>query len=189
MGSFVSGNKKAFSSFLRSRHRTLADLDWSYEDCGESIRADLSQLSQVAVTLEVPLSYLLRQFGADHIDLVDKVKICRRAGQFERLKMVGAQPAYIYRHVMKTTADQHLMVLRTSPMYGASDLATLNSGHRVKEIVYILSGCVGVRWSSKGVQRQDVLNEGDSIYIDSWVPHSFYSLTPDSQILAIDYSS
>ncbi|MBF7142532.1 MULTISPECIES: hypothetical protein [Pseudomonas] len=71
---------------------------------------------------------------------------------------------------------------------GVAGYEALMSGLFVRHL-FDAALSVSVRWSSKGAQRQDVLNEGDSIYIDSWVPHSFYSLTPDSQILAIDYSS
>lgn len=121
-------------------------------------------------------------------DLKDKVKICRVGTQFERVKFLDSEPSYHYRHVMKTTADKNLMVLRTSPMFTSPEQATLNGGHLVKEIVYVLNGVIGVLWSNKqGDWRNDVLSVGDSIYIDSWVPHSFYSLEVGSQILAIDY--
>lgn len=189
MRSFLSGKKNSLVNLLQSRKMKLEQLQGLYEDHGDYVRADLLQLSEAASILDVSLAHVLKHFGTDTVDLKDKVKICRKTDQFERLKMVDSQPAYLYRHVMKTTADKHLMVLRTSPMFSSAEHANLNSGHLVRELVYVLSGTVGVLWKSKtGIQRQNVLREGDSIYIDSWVPHSFYSLAPDSQILAVDYA-
>lgn len=183
------GKKSALVNLVQSRRMTLEQLHGLYSDRGDYVYADFFQLEKTASILAVSLSHVLREFGADIADLQDKVKVCRNADQFERLKMIGCQAAYHYRHVMKTTADKNLMVLRTSPMFDSVNQGQLNSGHSAKELVYVLSDTVGVRWKSEaGVQRQNILSAGDSIYVDSWVPHSFYSLAPDSQILAIDYA-
>ena len=189
MSSLFSVEKKAMVNLLQSRNMTLENIEGLYEKDGEFICTNLLQLSEIASALNVSLAHVLKNLEKIPEDISDKVKICRRGSQFERLKLIDSEPAYIYRHVMKTSADQHLMVLRTSPMFSSPDKSRLNNGHFVKELVYVLSGAVGVLWKSKtGFQRQDVLTAGDSIYIDSWVPHSFYSLEADSQILAVDYA-
>ncbi|MCO7516003.1 cupin domain-containing protein [Pseudomonas guariconensis] len=117
------------------------------------------------------------------------MKICSGQIRFDRLKRVEGEPAYFYRHVMKTSADKNLMVLRTSPLFTSPDKAPVNKGHQAKEFVYVLSGAVGVLWCNKvGERREDVLAVGDSIFIDAWVPHAFYALESGSQILAVDYT-
>jgi len=188
MLSFLYIKKKLMGALLDSRKMNFNEIEGLYVDEGDFIRSNLLQLSQAATLLDVSLGYIIKQIGDYPSDIKDRVKICRAGTQFERLKVVNSEPTYLYRHVMKTSADKNLMVLRTSPMFTSSEQATLNEGHLVKEIVYILSGVVGVLWrNGTGERRNEILSAGDSIYIDSWVSHSFYSLEADSQILAVDY--
>ncbi len=68
--------------------------------------------------------------------------------------------------------------------------ALLNSHKKsLDDISFLnLKGEVGVLWlSEQRERRRDSLKQGDSIYIDSWVPHAFYSIVKDSHIFAIDY--
>ena len=191
MHDVMTVSRQALVRLLQSRKMTQDSAQGLYCVAGDSVLMDLAQLAQLAARLDVSLAHVIDCLDEGGADLQRKVKICRKHGQFERLRVVGAQrqPAYLYRHVMKTSADKHLMVLRTSPLYTCADDAVLNGGHRVRELVYVLSGRVGVHWSNKmGERRTDVLTMGDSIFIDSWVPHSFYSLEADSQILAVDYA-
>jgi hypothetical protein len=179
------------AGLLHSRKMTLEDAAGLYDAAGDCIRMDLAQLEQLAIKLNVALAHVVQCLDPRGCGLADRVSICRKGGQFERLRVVGPQrrPAYLYRHVLKTGADRHLMVLRTSPLFSCAEEAELNGGHRVRELVYVLSGLVGVNWAGRsGQRRTDVLATGDSIFIDSWVPHSFYALEIDSQILAIDYA-
>lgn len=190
MQAILTVSRQALALLLQSRKMTLENAQEFYHDAGGTVRIGLEQLTRLAKMLDVPLAHAVHELDGEGDDLRDKVKICRRKAQFERLRLVGVQgqPAYLYRHVMKTMADKHLMVLRTSPLFTRVDDASLNGGHRVKEFVYVLSGVVGVLWSSReGHRRSDVLSIGDSIFIDSWVPHSFYAVQADSQILAVDY--
>lgn len=122
-------------------------------------------------------------------DLSHNVKIERRLGQYERTKYDSEGNAiYTYRHVLKTFADTGLMVLRTSPLYTGSK-PILNSGHKAKEIVYVLEGSVIFFWENKyGEVKQASLFPGDSVYISPMVPHGFATqIGYDSQILAVDF--
>nr|AFM38994.1 non-heme Fe-binding protein [Pseudomonas syringae] len=184
-------SRQALTRLLQSRKMALENIRGLYQEVGDAIHLDLGQLTGLAARLDFPLAYVIDCFDDAGSDLRHRVKICRKQGQFERLRVVGShkQPAYLYRHVMKTTADKHLMVLRTSPLFTRAEDAPLNGGHQVREIVYVLSGRVGVNWAGKsGKRRSEVLAAGDSIFIESWVPHSFHALEADAQILAVDYA-
>ncbi|MCH5048974.1 hypothetical protein I1A36_01030, partial [Pectobacterium aquaticum] len=89
--------------------------------------------------------------------------------------------------VLKTCIDPDLLVLRTTPL-STRENVVVNSGHLVREIVYVLNGKVGFIWKNlQGNIRVQEMNEGDSVYIQSFVPHAFYSITPGSEVLAVDY--
>lgn len=118
----------------------------------------------------------------------EAVSISRKGGGFERQKIVDGEITYHYRHALKTHLDPGLLVLRTTPHFRNAESCTLNGGHKAKEFVYVLLGSVGMVWATPlGVIRIKELNFGDSVYIDSWVPHAFYSIEDESEIVAIDY--
>ncbi len=115
------------------------------------------------------------------------VTITRKDSLYSRIKGDSFRGGYHYRHVLTTPLDPNLLVLRTIPL-STQHQAQPNAGHQVKEVVYVLSGKVGIMWqNSAGNRRYSDLESGDSVYIDSWVPHAFYAIEPESQILAVDY--
>lgn len=190
MSYMIALDRGALTSLLSTRKIPISSLEWlpQYKGSSKQVCLTFTHLQLVAEHLCMPIDYVLSrtEFVTDEFSRV--VQVSRSVGQFERVKMQGAIPLYHYRHVLKTSSDPHLMVLRTSPGIIDPEHVRLNGGHRVKEFVYVLKGKVEVAWANKeGQQRRDQLEVGDSIYIDSWVPHAFYALIPESQILAVDY--
>lgn len=66
----------------------------------------------------------------------------------------------------------------------------LNDGHDSKEIVYVTKGAVKVQWiGDNETLKENILYEGDSIFISPNVPHSFTNniAGQKSEIIAINY--
>lgn len=188
MSEYLDINPAALARLLSTRKMSFDDARLHDDEVEGGARMTLAQLTALAAALQMPIAHVIEQIESSADDLVHGVKISGRQTRFDRLKCVAGEPAYFYRHVMKTSADKHLMVLRTTPLFTSADQATLNGGHQAREFVYVLSGAVGVLWRSpSGVRREDVLRMGDSIFIESWVAHAFYAKEAGSQILAVDY--
>ncbi|WP_140383442.1 cupin domain-containing protein, partial [Acinetobacter pittii] len=146
--------------------------------------SDLLMLSQYT---RIPLHIFFTAHISSVNSLPSLVTISRKDTLYSRIK-IEPNSSYHYRHVMITNQDPNLLVLRTTPLNSSFNESNPNKGHEVKEIVYILSGVVGITWSSKNQEiRTQVLEQGDSVFIAPWIPHSFCSLTPDAEILAMDY--
>ncbi|WAB97136.1 cupin domain-containing protein [Pseudomonas putida] len=170
---------------IQKRKMTLDNIRGLYDRTIDGITINSTQLKKIAQYLNVTAAYVIDELGGEY----DKSQSCVFGGliRFDRLRHVQGEPAYFYRHLLKTTSDKNLLVLRTTPLFPSAEKAILNAGHKAREFVYILSGTVGVKWGSHPHLHNEVLNEGDSIFIEEWTPHCFYKLEPDSQILAIDY--
>ncbi|KER04605.1 cupin domain-containing protein [Photorhabdus temperata] len=182
-------NQGAISTLLNNYKKSLDDIPFlNFTLKGEIFFNDFNSVKAFASSVSLPVQDILSLLDNYPYDLEAGVKISRGGTQFERIKTSEAGDLYHYRHVMKTLADPELMVLKTTPLCNDLYKMKLNTGHKVKEVVYVLQGEVGVLWLSKQRERRrDSLKQGDSIYIDSWVPHAFYSIVKDSHILAIDY--
>lgn len=178
------------NNLLASRKMNLHDLGelGAPTDSGYLLVNGSEGLKQLSVVLDLPMTMLLEGESAFPFDLQDNVKIGRKGTQFERIREKDGQPMYHYRHVMKTTADPHLMALRTSPLCDDESKLSLNNGHLAKELVYVLKGAVDMHWQNKaGERRKARLNEGDSVYLEPWVPHAFTPAESDAEILAVDF--
>jgi transcriptional regulator with XRE-family HTH domain len=58
------------------------------------------------------------------------------------------------------------------------------SSHEGEEFIYVLNGSIEILYG----QQKFLLNEGDSIYYDSIVPHDLHAQEEDSKILAVVYA-
>ena len=178
------------SRLLSSRKMGLQDLgELAAPTNGGYLLVNGSEgLKQLASAIDLPPAMLLEGETSFPFDLDDKIKISRKESQFERIGEKDGQPMYHYRHVMKTTADPHLMALRTSPLCDDESKLNLNSGHLAKELVYVLKGVVDMHWQNKkGQRRKARLNQGDSVYLEPWVPHAFTPAKAGAEILAVDF--
>lgn len=181
-------NQSKIENILASKKMILADISKyiSIDDKKIVVEkfADLLMLSQ---DTNIPLHI----FFTAHVSAISSqpslVFIARKDTLYSRIK-IEANSSYHYRHVMILNQDPNLLVLRTTPLNSSFNESSPNKGHEVKEIVYVLSGVVGITWSSKNKEiRTQVLEQGDSVFIEPWIPHSFCSLSQDSEILAMDY--
>jgi quercetin dioxygenase-like cupin family protein len=58
------------------------------------------------------------------------------------------------------------------------------SSHEGEEFIYVLKGSIEIFYG----QQKFLLNEGDSIYYDSIVPHDLHAHQEDAKILAVVYA-
>ncbi|MCG3462611.1 cupin domain-containing protein [Xenorhabdus bovienii] len=148
---------------------------------------DFDQLFALSQHTSLSASEYIAAHHRENAAQNELVTITRKDRLYTRIKGDALRGGYHYRHVLTTTLDPDLLVLRTTPL-STRHQARPNTGHQVKEIVYVLSGRVGIVWQNTGGnERHSNLGSGDSVYIDSWVPHAFYAIEPESQILAVDY--
>lgn len=59
--------------------------------------------------------------------------------------------------------------------------------HEGEEFIFILSGKAEFQTKRNGIVEKWMLNKGDSLYLDSYVPHRGRSLSGDSQALVVIY--
>jgi mannose-6-phosphate isomerase-like protein (cupin superfamily) len=190
MSAAIRVNKPYLLELLESRKMGWADLNIEVTIIDERwVEIQTREaLNQLCSYLDIPISLLFKDDNRYPYDLDDNIKIGRKDQQFERVRIKDGQPMYHYRHMMKTTADPHLMALRTSPLCDKPEMISLNKGHLAKELVYVTQGQVKMYWQSKfGHDRTAILNEGDSVYLAPWVPHAFSPMTEGAEILAIDF--
>ncbi|MFM2666674.1 cupin domain-containing protein [Vibrio mediterranei] len=179
---------KALEELLATRKMILSDIQNLVDINGNEVNIkDFNQLFTLCDVTSLPE----KDFISAHNKYTKKngigVTISRKDSLYSRIKGDNEHGGYHYRHVLTTPYDHDLLVLRTSPL-SSKNQATPNKGHRVKEMVYVLNGKVGMVWlNNEGTRRYSEMSSGDSVFIESWVPHAFYTLEPNSQILAVDY--
>lgn len=180
--------KAHLEAILAARKMTLEYFqDLSY-DATYVYFCGFGHLSEVAEHLAVPLSEFF--VGQTESDLDDGVKIARRNGSFKREEIRDGVHYYTYEHLVKTNQDPGLMALRLDLHSDDDQPLRLNEGHCSKEIVYVARGVVRVCWLGDNDElKEDVLSEGDSIFILPNVAHSFtnHIAGEKSEIIAINY--
>ncbi|BET95596.1 cupin domain-containing protein [Xenorhabdus taiwanensis] len=185
----ISFSKQNISSILSSRKMTLEQLTGIAEIHNDSVVFPSFQaLSDFSDHIAVPLSMFYRE--AQDRDLDDGVKIARRNETFSRDEIRDGVHYYTYHHLVTTKADPGLMALRLDLHSNETQPLRLNSGHGTREVVYVTRGTVRVQWLDDAQQQhEEILNEGDSIFITPFVPHSFtnHSKQEKSEIIAINY--
>ncbi|MFH4399005.1 cupin domain-containing protein [Vibrio diabolicus] len=179
---------EALEKLLATRKMVLSDIHSLVNIIGSEVYIEgFEQLFTLCKSTSLPETV----FISAHHDHTKKngggVTIARKDSLYSRIKGDNENGGYHYRHVLTTAYDHDLLVLRTSPL-SSKKQAIPNKGHRVKEVVYVLRGKVGMVWlNTEGKRRYCELSFGDSVFIESWVPHAFCTLEPNSQILAVDY--
>ncbi|MEX0447069.1 cupin domain-containing protein [Xenorhabdus sp. SGI246] len=184
----ISLTRKTIEQLLARRKMVLADIGHLVCVRDDSIEIEnFEQLFALSQHTSLLASEYIAAYHRENTVQNELVTITRKDSLYTRIKGDLLRGGYYYRHVLTTPLDPNLLVLRTTPL-STRHQARPNAGHHVKEVVYILSGKVGIIWqNTSGIIRHSNLGTGDSIYIDSWVPHAFYAIEPESQILAVDY--
>ncbi|MFH4399000.1 cupin domain-containing protein [Vibrio diabolicus] len=185
----LSFSKNHVISILSSRKMTIENLSGVADISDDKITFPSHQeLKRFSDYIAVPVSTFYKEMN--HSDLDDGVKIARRDKTFSREEVRDGVHYYTYHHLVTTKADPNLMALRLDLHSNEEKPLRLNSGHGSREVVYVTRGTVRVQWLDESNSMcEDVLYEGDSIFITPYVPHSFtnYSNQEKSEIIAINY--
>ena len=185
----LSFSKQHVISILSSRKMTIEDLN-GVADINEDniIFPSHQDLKNFSDNIAVSLSAFYQDINDSDLD--DGVKIARRDETYSREEIRDGIHYYTYHHLVTTKADPKLMALRLDLHTNEEHPIRLNSGHGSREIVYVTRGTVRVQWLDESQSMcEDVLNEGDSIFITPHIPHSFtnYSNQEKSEIMAVNY--
>ncbi|MER2472751.1 cupin domain-containing protein [Photorhabdus laumondii] len=185
----ISLPKAHVLSLLAGRKMTERDLENNATIEGDRvIFPSFSQLQVIADHMAIPIGYFFSYQKGDDLD--DGVKISRRDETYKRDEYRDGSHYYTYHHLVTTRADPGLMALRLDLHSDESQPLKLNEGHGSKEVVYVTKGKVRVQWLDENNSlREDIMNEGDSIFILPSVSHSFSNYEKDikSEIIAINY--
>jgi mannose-6-phosphate isomerase-like protein (cupin superfamily) len=141
----------------------------------------------LANEISIPVSSFFEEVDND---LDDGIKIARRDETFNRKEVRDGKDYYTYHHLVTTNAEPSLMALRLDLHCEEAANIALNRGHGSKELVYVTKGKVQVQWTNtEGTRREDVLNEGDSIFVYPETPHSFTAIdnSHPAEIIAVNY--
>ncbi|CDM89401.1 cupin domain-containing protein [Xenorhabdus bovienii] len=181
--------KQQILSILSSRKMTLEQLVGIADIHHDNVVFPSPQvLRDFSDHIAVPLSVFYQEDPCSDLD--DGVKIARRNGTFSRDEIRDGVHYYTYHHLVTTKADPGLMALRLDLHSNETQPLRLNSGHSTREVVYVTRGTVRVQWLDDAQQlHEEILNEGDSIFVTPLVPHSFtnHSTQEKSEIIAINY--
>ncbi|MFP4071989.1 MAG: helix-turn-helix domain-containing protein [Desulfovibrionales bacterium] len=149
----------------------------------EDLYPSLGPLLKIARALGVRLgTFLDDEQGEDPC-------IVRKADRVEELTMHQArntQPLLSFRSLGKGKTDRHMepfhITIRPEPSGSAAEPPL--SSHEGEEFMVVLSGSIAIRYG----QERYVLEPGDSIYINSIVPHHVGCAGPEpAEIHAILY--
>lgn len=173
----IEGRKMAFHDFLKNH---------GLEEKGsEVILESFNELESIAKELSTPIKDFFDNAVTN--DLENGVKFGRKSDAFKRTVKREGTEYYTYNHLATTDAEPNLMALRVELHCKDDRKVVLNSGHGSKEIVYVTKGQVKVDWDYKGRKHAGILNEGDSLYIEPGVPHSFIANQDKSELIAVNY--
>ncbi len=185
----ISFPKQHIASILASRKMTLEQLAGIADVHDDNVVfLSFQVLRDFSDHIAVPLSEFYQE--APNCDLDNGVKIARRNETFSRDEIRDGVHYYTYHHLVTTKADPKLMALRLDLHSNENQPLRLNTGHGSREVVYVTRGTVRVQWLDNEQQlNEEILNEGDSIFVTPFVPHSFtnHSTQEKSEIIAINY--
>jgi len=147
---------------------------------------DVMAVDAFAKELDVPIKAVFE--SGERTDLDEGVKIGRGASAYKRTSERSGVPYYTYHHLVTTSDEPNLMALRVDLHAKDGMPVRFNAGHDSKEIVYVTRGRVRVDWTpAQRATRTEYLEQGDSIYIEPGVPHSFMAAAEATEIIAVNY--
>jgi transcriptional regulator with XRE-family HTH domain len=156
---------------------TLTDFTTSYLSKIENRRKvpPIATLARIARALEVDIAYF---FEGDRATKDESVSVVR-ANERQPVIRGGTSFGYDYEGLAHTTRNKHMEpFIFTFPSSISKDVSFEHEG---EEFVFVLSGRVKFE-----VGRQSwVLQPGDSLYIDSSIPHRGHSIGGEAKALVI----
>lgn len=145
----------------------------------------LRDANTLAERLIMPMAALMALVESD---LDQGIKVCRKDEGFVREAERKGKPYYTYQHLATSNAAPELMALRVKVHCDNEQDVVLNGGHSSKELIYVTQGTIRMHWDNGEDTRNVDLHEGDSVYLDPNVRHSFRSLGGTAELLAFNYS-
>ncbi|ASB50858.1 helix-turn-helix domain-containing protein [Alkalitalea saponilacus] len=146
---------------------------------------DLAPSLGVLIKLSRALGVRLGTFLDDQ--LKQGAVITRKGDASETPRLAGANNSatekLAFFSLAKEKADRHMepFIIDIKPGVPSNPLASTHEG---EEFIYVLSGSVSITYG----KEEFILNEGDSIYLDSIVNHQVYSANDQSaKLLAVVY--
>lgn len=120
----------------------------------------VSSLWEVAKALKVPMNYFFDEYKNDN-------PIVRKNS---RKKIIIPNSNITYELLSPSLNNKmELLMVEIEPGMCSSDEQISHEG---EECGYMIQGSMKIKWGS----REFILNEGDSIYFDSTVPHRFVNI-------------
>lgn len=137
-----------------------------------------SSLNRIAVALGVEVTDLLRKNGDE---IQDERILLTKSGQGQIVKTVGTLYGYSYQALAQHKTGKNMIPYIIEP---ASEEKGVFS-HPGEEFIYVLQGRHELVYDGK----KYIMEQGDSAYFDSGVPHSGRSLSGrKTKILAVMYN-
>lgn len=120
----------------------------------------VTSLWKIASALNVHINYFFDEYE-------DKIPIIRKC---ERKKLILPNSNLTYELLSPLNKKMELLLIKIEPGMCSSDELISHEG---EECGYMIQGSMKIKWGS----REYILNEGDSIYYNSTIPHRFINLS------------
>ncbi len=130
-------------------------------ESGEST-PPLGTLIKLAKALEMKMGSLLSTTGGRAYTVV---RVGERKSFARQAADISAQKGYSYQHLAFDKGNRHMEPFLVTLSPGPEDEA--HSSHDGQEFIFVLSG----RMMARIGKEEELLNPGDSIYLDSTTPH------------------
>lgn len=180
--------KSVVKGLLASRKLTLDKIKELAEVSDDKVVFDsFHKLNSLAKDIALPVGAF---FDGVSPDLDDGVKIGRKCEKPDAQDFRKGHLYYSHHYLASSAEEPSLMALRVKVHCSEEQNVELHKGHVCKELIYVSKGKIQVQWMGKdGKQREDVLNEGDSIFVSAYTPHSYTAIGSDepSEIIAVNY--
>jgi mannose-6-phosphate isomerase-like protein (cupin superfamily) len=177
---------KSVASLAEARKMTVGGVTAGLEVRGDALQLrSLDDASLLAGRLVMPLAALMAEVESD---LDQGIKVCRKQEGFVRESERKGKRYYTYQHLATSNAAPELMALRVTVHCDSEEDTVLNAGHHSKELIYVTRGEIRMNWQAGDDTRMVDLHEGDSVYLNPDVRHSFRSLGGSAELLAFNYS-
>lgn len=174
---------------IESRKMTEEEVVPKYDLSGDSLELTFQEIKEIAKSLVVPVSSLIANnigIDANENDLNNGIKIGRAIGAYERSSQRRDTLYYTYHHLAKTKTQPTLMPLRITIHCLDPERVVMNA-HETREFVYVSVGPIRFHWSMSECDHIEILEQGDSVYIEPNIDHSFTAILKEGEIIAINY--
>lgn len=188
MNNCVSVDKSVVKNLLASRKFSMNKLEGKASiENDKVIFGSFNDLELFSREISIPVKSFFEDFSND---LDDGVTIARKSDAPDATDYRKGSLYYSHHHLAKTSAEPNLMALRCVVHCSKEENIQLHPGHPCKEFIYVTKGRIQVQWQGENGQERNVeLDEGDSIFVSSFTPHSYTAIGSDepAEIIAVNY--